>query len=285
MSDSEVIVLLASLVLNFYFAFKWYKPIVSNQSLGRNGLLKFVLGILPVISFIIINYTLKELASFDVVNDGVYIFFYILLGFAWIFTGIWWLFYFFDLSWIDDVVNSNNKAAFDTVIGGFLGITFIYAGANIGDGPGWWCVIVAGGIGMILWVVLARCLHRFTGIFEKITVGRDTACGIRIGSYLLASGLIIGRASAGDWTSFSQTILEFWAGWPALVVTILALFVELYYNNKEKDNGNLTNNSFIVAIFWGVLYLVIAVLSLYLYPLPQNPIYESELLGLIGGRL
>jgi len=32
-------------------------------------------------------------------------------------------------------------------------------------------------------------------------VERDIGCGARIGGYLLGSGIILGRTSAGDWTS------------------------------------------------------------------------------------
>ena len=285
MSESEVIVLLASMFFTFKFIISWYKPITTNNSLRNNVLPRVILGILPVISFSIIWYTLKELASFDVVSDNTYIMFYLLLGFTWIFISLKLLFYFFDLSWIDDVLSLNNMAALATMTGGFLAITIIYSGANIGDGPGWWTVFIAGGLGLGAFIVLALFVHRFTFIFERITVERDVACGIRFGFYLLASGLILGRASAGDWTSFSQTIVEFFVGWPVLVVTSLALLVEVYYINKAKDHKDITRNSLIVSLVWGILYLMIAVVSLSLYPLPQNLIYDSELIGLIGGVL
>lgn len=285
MSESEVIVLLASIYFTFRFIMNWYQPIAGTRTLRRNIGSRVVLGILPVISFCMILYTLKELASFDVVTDFTYIMFYLLLGFTWIFFGLKLIFYFFDLSWIDDVLNMNNMAALVAMSGGFLAITMIYSGANIGDGPGWWTVIVAGGMGMIIWIVLALLIHKLTFVFERITVEQDVACGIRFGAYLLASGLILGRASGGDWTSFSKTIEEFFVGWPVLIVTLLALLVEVSYLMKSKENRDITKNSLTVSLFWSVIYLAIAIVSLSLYPLPQNPIYGSEVIGLIGGAL
>lgn len=53
---------------------------------------------------------------------------------------------FFDLSWKDDILNGNNKSALAAFAGGFLGAAAIYAAANIGDGPGWWCFLLASGV-------------------------------------------------------------------------------------------------------------------------------------------
>lgn len=62
---------------------------------------------------------------------------------------------------------------------------------------------------MTAWFIVNQLMNIFTQVFERITVGRDLYCGIRYGAYLLASGLILGRASAGDWTSLYMTIVEF----------------------------------------------------------------------------
>lgn len=285
MSESEAIVLLASMYLTFKFIKNWYQPILASSTLSRTMVARIVLGIMPVISSCIILYTLNELASFDVVTDSIYIIFYLLLGFSWMFIGLKIIFYFFDLSFIDDVLNLNNKSALATIIGGFFAITIIYSGANIGDGPGWWTVVIAGGMGMAIWIVLALVIHKFTLVFEKITVERDLACGIRFGTYLLTSGMILGRASAGDWTSFTKTVEEFFVGWPALLVTLLALLVEVYYLKQAKEDRVMRKSSLIISLFLSVLYLAIAILSLSLYPLPQNPIYGNDIIGSIGGAL
>ena len=47
----------------------WYRRLPGIGPVRRDKTIKYVLGLLPVVSFFIIIYTLKVLASFDVVND------------------------------------------------------------------------------------------------------------------------------------------------------------------------------------------------------------------------
>ncbi|AEV69872.1 hypothetical protein [Acetivibrio clariflavus] len=267
------------LILSAYYTAKsikdWYKRLPELKPAKRDKAIKYVVGLLPVVSFFIILYTLKFLASFDVVNDRIYIIFYILLGYAWTFLGMKLVFLFFDISWIDDVLGLNNKAALFAVSGSFLGLVVIYSGANIGDGPGWWCVLFAGGLGLITWFLLGRIIHSFTQAFERITIDRDIGCGIRIGTYLLASGIILARASAGDWTSFYSTIVEFLVGWPVLVLTILAIIVERYYIQKTKLEENSNNIYLSSSLCCSIIYLIFAAMSVTMYPLVENPSYDD----------
>jgi hypothetical protein len=251
----------------------WYRRLPGIGPVRRDKTIKYVLGLLPVVSFFIIIYTLKVLASFDVVNDLLYIIFYVLLGYAWAFLGMKAVFIFFDISWIDDVLNLNNKAALYAVSGAFIGLVTIYSGTNIGDGPGWWCVIFAGGLGLISWVLLARLINSFAQVFERITTDRDIYCGVRFGAYLLASGIILARASAGDWTSFYSTIIEFLVGWPVLPLTALAIIIERYYIHKAKLNESITNTYLFGSLYWSAVYLAFAVASVLMFPFVENPIY------------
>ena len=176
MSFDEVLVFVTSCVYSGFSIVRWYGKLTPIRPVRRDKAVKHVLSLLPLISFLVIVFTLRFLASFDVVNDYVYILFYILLGYTWVFLGIRWIFRFFDISWIDDVLNMNNRAALITVSGAFLGLVMIYSGANIGDGPGWWCVVFAGGLGLVSWFLL-RLVNSFTEVFERITVDRDVYCG------------------------------------------------------------------------------------------------------------
>jgi len=271
------------------FLYRWYKWTFSGWPPERNKNAKYIFSVLPVISLVIILYTLNNFASFDVVDDMVYIVFYVVIGFAWIYMGLTAISIFFDISWIDDALNLNNNAAIIAIAGGFLGITIIYSGSNIGDGPGWWCVFFAGGLGLIAWIILGLAVHVVTKIFYKITVERDVYCGIRTGAYFLAGGIILARASAGDWTSFSATVIEFLDGWPVLVLTALMIAVELYliryinnskpkFNSYSKSNINTdtTANILYVSIAVGIFYIIFAIASVILLPpLPKNSFYAE----------
>lgn len=283
MDVTELLVFAFSVFLTYKFVKNWYIPLFSIWPPVKKEAVRNTFGWLPTVSLVIILYTLTVLASFDVVNSFGYIVFYIVIGYAWLYLGLNFMAFFFNLSWIDDALNLNNKAALISITGGFLGLTILYAGANIGDGPGWWCVIFAGGLGLCSWILLALLVNLFTQVFERITVERDISCGIRMGSYLLASGIILGRASAGDWTSFSMTIVEFMAGWPVLPLTALTIVVESCYYHIHKLNmqDKQKANNLAGSIFWGIVYLIIAVTGVMLLPLNENPLYGSVSAGLI----
>lgn len=230
---------------------------------------------LPFVSFAVVLFTLRHLASFDVKDDPFYILFYVLLGFTWFYAGLKLMEKYFDLSWSYDALNLNNDAALFAIAGGILGLTVIYAGANIGDGPGWWCVVTAGGLGALAWGVLAKGVNRFTSVFERVTIERDVSCGIRLGSYLLASGIILGRASAGDWTSLEITFFEFMDGWPLLPFTALAIGIERYYIRQAETRRGYEND-LATSICWGMIYVFVAVaIVMLLPPLRENPLYSD----------
>ena len=233
MDVGELGVFLLSGFLTVRFLMKWYAPIFFAWPAERGVLEKNVLGFLPIAALCVIVPTLLTLASFDVVDDPTFILFYIAFGFAWLYGGIYIMDALFDLSWRDDILGMNNKSALYAFAGGFLGLTAIYAGANVGDGPGWWCVLFAGGLGVVAWVALALLINFTTHVFERITVERNVASGVRFGCYLLASGIILGWASSGDWTSFSMTVIEFGIGWPAVPLAVIAMTCELLFLRNE----------------------------------------------------
>lgn len=278
MDAMELLILIVSGFFSFMFLLKWYRPLFSAWPPERNKPAKYILGCLPVVSLAIILYTLRGLASFDVVDSFIYILFYILLGYSYLYFGLMLVACLFDLSWIDDALNLNNKAALASITGGFLGLAIIYSGANIGDGPGWWCVIWAGGLGLSAWIVLGLIINIFTGAFERITVERDVCCGIRFGFYLLAGGIILARASAGDWTSFYMTMVEFADGWPVLPLTALMIIVERHYILTSKTEYDMEHNYVFGSMFWGIVYVAVAAVSIKLLPpLPVNPLYKDML--------
>jgi hypothetical protein len=54
-------------------------------------------------------------------------------------------------------------------------------------------------------------------VSETITIDRDVAFATRHAGWLVAAGLVIGRAAAGDWHDWPSTYAEMLRlGWPAL---------------------------------------------------------------------
>lgn len=132
------------ITFTFIFLHRWYTNIYRIFNPKISPVSKLVLFLIPFLCFFIIFFAIVLHASFDVVTNQFYIALYTVLGFAWIHFGVKMLFFLFDLSVVDDVLHSGNKAALFPAAGGIAGLTLIYAGANIGDGPGFWCVFFCG---------------------------------------------------------------------------------------------------------------------------------------------
>jgi len=278
MDFGEFIVCVVSLVLTGLFLYRWYRGIANSLAAKQNTAARVAMGLLPLAALIIITVTLTSLASFDV--EGGWVLFYILIGLAWLYFGLLLMFAFFDLSWLDDALHRNNPAAVIVVLCGGLGIILTYAGSNIGDGPGWWCVFFTGGLGLLAWVILGILANCITDIFRRISVGRDISCAVRTGGYLIASGLILGRACAGDWTSFGKTVVEFGDGWPALILTAAFIGIELLIvGTEEQEQVRESDRKRVplwASVALGIAFAAAAVLAIYLLPpLPENPYYHQ----------
>lgn len=256
--ETEFFLAFAGLYFMLIFLYQWYLPIVKSWPPNRSEKGKLILGFLPLISIFMILSTLLTLAASDVV--GIWIFFYILMGFIWMHAGVWALRYSLDFMWEYDIIHLENPAAIYSSAGGFVGFILIYCGANIGDGPGWWVVFISAGIGLLLWTLLATFLNWTCGIMEKITVERDSNAGLRFGSYLLSSGLIIAWASGGNWISLFQTILDFQVGWPALILALFfILFEKFYIPNVFVDDQK--NRSILLSIFYLLFSFISVILT------------------------
>ncbi len=255
LNEFEPLVLIGSAIITAVFIFKWYSRLLFSWPLSRGKWTKLTLALLPPIAFAIIFYTLKTAASFDVVSDPYYLAMYTLFGFAWLYSGVIIMSMFFNLSWVDDTLHLNNTAALFAFTGGFLGLAIMYAYSNIGDGPGWACVLFTCALGWVTWTVLVLLVNRFTEIFERITVERDLACGIRTGCFLLAMSLVMSQKLAGDWDSVHMTLVDFVNAGPALA----AIVAELIFTGRKKEGEKiLTANAMGRAeniagsVIWGI---------------------------------
>jgi hypothetical protein len=111
-----------------------------------------------------------------------------------------------------------------------LGVTFCYIGSNIGEGPGFYVVIFCAALATLSFLALWWLLALLTQIDYTVTVDRDPAAGLRLGGFLVAAGLILGRAAAGNWISYQAASTDMLVyGLPAAVVLlIVAIVVERF---------------------------------------------------------
>ena len=226
MSGDEIVVLIASGGAAVVCWGAWYISPALVRRMGRAGAERRLLQLTPPAAAALLWVVLRNASSFDVRDDPRYLTFYLLLGAAWV--GLW-------IRWVgltgvstrDDVVERANGSAAIAVAGAMLAITLCYAGGNIGSGPGWWVVVFSAALATVTLFAVWMLLELATGVSDVVTVDRDPSAGLRLAAFLVACGLILGRAVAGDWESADATIRDFGnAAWPVILLTITAAVIE-----------------------------------------------------------
>jgi uncharacterized membrane protein YjfL (UPF0719 family) len=221
MSSDESLVQMLCLAVAAVTWLPWLWEAVACARLGGRFQQRWTLFVDPLLCAAVIYAVLRLYSSFDVRDSPVYILFYFAMGMAWVGLAARFILPYFGLSSRDDVVERQNPAAAHAIGGALLGVALCFAGGNIGNGPGWWVVVFSAVLATLAFFVLWALLDRFTGLADAVTVERDPASGLRLAGYFVGSGLILGRAVAGDWVSINATVTSgswagrsFCCGWP-----------------------------------------------------------------------
>ena len=268
MSDDEVFLLVGGIVLALWITLRWCALLVQSPQ-GRRAQAEFLWLILaPLAAFAGILVVIIGASSADVRDAPSYIALYCAAGIVW-FTAGGMAMRYLGISARDDAVERRNLAAAIVVMGAVFAHAAIYAGANIGNGPGWWTVLAAAAIGSGAWLALWSLVEACCGISEKVTVDRDVPAAIRLAGYAFAMGIVCGRGAAGDWTSLDRTMIEFAAAWPVLPMTGAAIAIENF------SRANMPQGSMALSTIVAVAYLGVAVAAVhYSGALPHNPEYD-----------
>lgn len=259
MSGDEVFMLIASAIVALVSWGAWYIKPALVQGVRRRPPAWRLLRLTPLLAAALLWAVLRNAASFDVRDDPRYLTFYLVLGAAWVGVWIRWLAV-TGISTRDDVVERSNGSAALAVTGALLGITLAYAGGNVGNGPGWWVVVFSAALATLALFGAWILLETLTGVSDIVTVDRDPSAGFRLGGFLIACGLILGRSVAGDWVSAEATVRDFAAAaWPVIVLVIAAAIVERVARpTPETPRPSLVAFGFIPSVFYvaGAVYQV-----------------------------
>ena len=187
----------------------------------RRALVGTVFGGLILLVCALRGYGAKEVRT-----DFGSILFLTALGGVWVIAAAA-LFPWLGLSLRDDAMERRNTAALVALLGGLFAVQLAFVGGNVGAGPSYWnnvfCAALGTGGVLCLWLML----ELGSGVSASIAEDCDVASGVRLCGFLVASGLILGRAVAGDWHSASATLHDFARdGWPAAAVWVFALVLE-----------------------------------------------------------
>jgi len=191
-----------------------------------NGSIRFVFGACVAVSLIMVAVALRLWGAAEVRSNAGEVFFLTLVGAVWLIFATK-LFSWLGLNFRDDVMERRNVAALVALCGALLAVAIIYAGGSLGEGPSYMNNFFSAALGtagfLLLWIFLEFGAKVSMSIGEE----RDLASGLRMCGFLLAIGLVLGRAAAGGWHSESATVRDFMRdGWPAAILWAIALAIE-----------------------------------------------------------
>lgn len=169
---------------------------------------------------------LRLWSSHDVRDSPAYLIFYMTLAAGWLGLGVR-LLPVLGLSLRDQLLERRNPAAGITILSAMPSLALCFAGANIGEGPGWWVVVFCALLATLAWTLAWVVLISASRCLDSLLIDRDPATGLRLAGFVLAVALICGRSAAGDWVDFQEavsTLLRMAALIPLL--TAIAILLE-----------------------------------------------------------
>lgn len=134
-----------------------------------------------------------------------------------------------------DVLERGNLAAGLTLAGFALGTAFAFGGALTGEGPGWWVVVVF--FFLAYWELRGNMtlVARLGSLDEEMRLERDVSAGALLGAIGLASGLVSGRAAAGDFHGWGADLPDYARRlWPLLVIALVGALAGAWSRFSER---------------------------------------------------
>lgn len=220
-------------------------------------------GCMGLIAVFAINLTvLRTLAAGDVRGDALYIAMYLLMSLAAAVLVLVALRMFGLRS--ADISERGNGAAKTLLLCSLIAGGFAFAGANIGDGPGFHVVLFSAALPYGAIFVLALLHTAAARTMYRILVDRDRGTAFRFGCLLIGCSIVLGRAVAGSWVDAGATMADFLRiGWPAAALVIGDVVVARATLAPEP-NGNLFIDRCI-----GALHIAIAVVYVLALEVPR----------------
>jgi uncharacterized membrane protein YjfL (UPF0719 family) len=222
-----------------------------GHGLCINGSIRWVFGICLAVCLGIIAVGLDLWGAVEIRASPGTVLVLTLIGAFWLVVVIN-LFSWLGLSFRDDVVERRNVAALVALCGAVMAVSLLYTGGNLGEGPSYLENFFSAGLGTAGWLVLWILLELGTKISISIAEERDLASGLRLGGFLLATGLLLGRAVAGNWESEVATIWDFFHdGWPAAALCTIALPIETFARpSRRRPFPPWMSFGFLPAVFY-----------------------------------
>lgn len=173
----------------------------------------------PIAAIVGIHLGLGAWADVYVQGDLRYRWQYDALGAAWVLGGQA-LLGVLGLDVVAEAMHRRNPAAAVLGAGAAAGLALAYLGGNVGDGPGWWVVLLAAGLATAQWLVVWWIVGGPGHALDRVVIGRHVPTAWRTAGLVVAAGAVLGRGVAGDWVSGAAMLADALTAIPAVGVLV-----------------------------------------------------------------
>lgn len=267
MDGDELLALLISLAIAAVGAVRWYASLIRVTTFASPARHRLALGVFPLLCILFVYEVLACCAAREVRQDATYQGLFLIGGAAWLSLATLGL-RAIDIHPRDDAIETRNPAAVMAVCGMWLGATLCYTGANIGEGPTVWTTYAPAAAATLALFVSLLFLQFSTRISEAITVDRDIASSIRLVGFLVAAGMVLGRAAAGDFHSWDATWRDFIDdGWPVVpLLAVAVLLQQLLRPRPDRPEGRAMTDGLLPAL----AMILVAAFDYWILGLPDH---------------
>lgn len=120
---------------------------------------------------------------------------------------------------VREQLEAHNVAAATVVTGVFVATSLTYSGALSGEGGGFWVLLlffVLGQVALLGMTYVFRWLTDYDDV-QEIASG-NIAAGLALAGLLVAMGMVVGQAAAGDFTGLGESLWHFFLALLVFVV-------------------------------------------------------------------
>jgi hypothetical protein len=264
-SDDETFAFLACALASTIAGVLYYLPILRITRMAGGARIRLLLALAPPLCLLLLLPVLQNFTSHEVREDEAYVLLFTFGGGVWLAIAVI-ITHVLGISLRDDAIERRNPAAAAVFCGAMLGLTCAYAGANIGEGATIWMTFGPAVLATLVWGAAWLAFGLLTSVSDTIAIDRDLPSALRLAALLIAVGLILGRAVAGDYVSpqatFNDLITQ---AWPILPLTLAAAVVQLCARPRAHRRPSTATH----ALLTGAIYLVTATLWILLLGAPR----------------
>jgi len=234
-SGDEVFACFVSIIGTGAGALRYYGGLIGVSTLGGGLKIRGILAVAPLICLALLLPVLLHLTAHEVKEDHAYVVMFMLAGCVWLWLSVA-MAAALGISFRDDAIERRNYPAAVAICGAMLGVTCVYAGANIGEGATVWMTFAPAAMATVAWVANWLMLEWMCGIDDAVAIERDMPSAVRLAVFLAVSGAILGWAVAGDFESAEGTVRDLaWRGWPVVPLAMVLAIVQSYAVRRRQE--------------------------------------------------